>query len=227
MARVEIVCLANSWKHGARCIAGVRLDGGGWIRPVAQTEQGELRREHYELRDGTEPRVLDVLAIRVKTHTPELHQPENWLISDRKWRRVQPADGPDLGPLLEAHLHDGTPLFGTRGDRIPWNEIESSPPEYSLALIAPTRLQWDVRHKYGGGLQARGTFEWGDALYDLPVTDPILHARLVASGLGLCTVEEAGLDPARMTYMTISLGEPTSFDQCCYKLIAAAFQIHE
>lgn len=28
MPVVEMVCLANSYKHGGRCVAGLRTDGG-------------------------------------------------------------------------------------------------------------------------------------------------------------------------------------------------------
>jgi hypothetical protein len=30
---VKIICLANSWKHGERCIAGINPDTKKWIRP--------------------------------------------------------------------------------------------------------------------------------------------------------------------------------------------------
>ncbi|WP_375233212.1 dual OB domain-containing protein [Pseudomonas syringae] len=37
---LDMVCLANSWKHGGRCIAGKIYGGdrsGEWIRPVSPT----------------------------------------------------------------------------------------------------------------------------------------------------------------------------------------------
>src|SRR6266850_2762793 len=32
MPLVDLICLANSNKMGGRCIAGLRTDGGGWVR---------------------------------------------------------------------------------------------------------------------------------------------------------------------------------------------------
>jgi hypothetical protein len=34
MAQVDLICLANSRKLGGRCVAGLRLDGSGWVRRV-------------------------------------------------------------------------------------------------------------------------------------------------------------------------------------------------
>jgi hypothetical protein len=34
----EIVCLANSRKHNNKCVAGLNLKTGQWIRPITNTE---------------------------------------------------------------------------------------------------------------------------------------------------------------------------------------------
>ena len=61
MAVVDLICLANSYKNGCRCIAGLRVDRGGWVRPVSGRPEGELEPRHYLLDDGSEPGLLDVL----------------------------------------------------------------------------------------------------------------------------------------------------------------------
>ena len=43
MPSLDLICLANSSKLGSRCLAGLRVDGGGWVRPVSNQEYGELR----------------------------------------------------------------------------------------------------------------------------------------------------------------------------------------
>ncbi len=35
MPQFGIICLANSRKNGGHCVAGLRMDGGGWLRPSA------------------------------------------------------------------------------------------------------------------------------------------------------------------------------------------------
>jgi hypothetical protein len=49
MPTVEIICLANSRKHSGRCVAGLRTDGQGWIRPVGPSDNGTLFPWHYTL----------------------------------------------------------------------------------------------------------------------------------------------------------------------------------
>ena len=58
MARV--VCLANSYKHGERCIAGKLLETGAWVRPVSDVGHGEIPWK-ARLIVGREPELLDVL----------------------------------------------------------------------------------------------------------------------------------------------------------------------
>lgn len=59
----RIVCLANSVKLRGRCIAGLRMDGGGWIRPVSNDapSRGALFEPQYLAQDGAEVRPLDVI----------------------------------------------------------------------------------------------------------------------------------------------------------------------
>lgn len=51
MAKVQFICLANSWKMGGRCVAGVGAQG--WIRPVSGIPGGTLFTE-YRYANGAE-----------------------------------------------------------------------------------------------------------------------------------------------------------------------------
>lgn len=84
MPTLDIICLANSRKMGGRCVAGLRTDGQGWMRPVASTRFGELYGCHYKLSDGTEAQVLELIRIEVIKQCPQPYQPENWLIGPSK-----------------------------------------------------------------------------------------------------------------------------------------------
>ncbi len=84
--RLQIICMANSRKLGGRCVAGLRLDGGGWIRPVAPTPEGTLYRSTCTLNGRTEVRPLDVIEVDVARPRPDPHQPENWVLTNRRWK---------------------------------------------------------------------------------------------------------------------------------------------
>lgn len=66
MSSFKIICIANSRKLSGRCIAGLRIDGKGWIRPVSESPEGTLFQEHYILKDGSEAQVLDVLESAIR-----------------------------------------------------------------------------------------------------------------------------------------------------------------
>lgn len=83
---VDLLCLANSIKHRGRCVAGIDLNTGDWIRSAASTTHGELHPEHYLLKPGGAPRVLDVIRMPLERPLPLSHQPENWMISPEPWQ---------------------------------------------------------------------------------------------------------------------------------------------
>ena len=82
MAR--IVCLANSTKHNGRCIAGVDVETGKWIRPVYHNDPAAgINYEHRDI--GGEPRLLDIIEMNVDGVGPPLgFQPENRSLLKRK-----------------------------------------------------------------------------------------------------------------------------------------------
>ena len=83
--RKTIVCLANSYKHGRRCIAGIGIDDGQWIRPCGNAADGGLEPSEYVLDDGTEPRLLDVIQVELHFALPTDWHPEDWQIAPVRW----------------------------------------------------------------------------------------------------------------------------------------------
>jgi hypothetical protein len=72
MPSFEIVCLANSRKHGGRCVAGLRANGV-WVRPVSNYQDGTLYNQHYTLDSGAPIAVLDVVRMDVGQSRPVAH----------------------------------------------------------------------------------------------------------------------------------------------------------
>jgi len=117
MPEIDIICLASSRKHQGSCVAGLRTDGAGWARPVADTADGTLFTHHYQLGNGSEPMLLDRICIRVGKARPGPHHPEDWVIEKASWNLVErPARNADA--LIRAHLMLGPTLLGCLGDRI-------------------------------------------------------------------------------------------------------------
>ena len=220
MPILRIVCLANSRKLGGRCVAGIRLDGGGWVRPVSSFSDGTLYPFQYRLNDGSTPQLLDVMEIGVDIPRPASHQPENWLIDGTRWRLLRRPGTEEEISVIWDHVTEDPLLFGNRRDRVPENQEV----EYSLALVKVRDLRWRITTNIRGERQTRALFTLGDVQYDLVVTDCVIEQNLNGLGYGIHPIHSApGFTPNQEVLLTISLGEPLK--GYCYKLVAGIIPI--
>jgi putative nucleic acid modification protein with dual OB domain len=215
----DILCLAASYKLRGTCVAGLRTDGGGWIRPCARTRHGELYPIHYRVQGGA-PRVLDVIRISFDGPHPAAHQPENWLIADAPWQLIHRGLPDDLAPLLKASLAGGPTLLGDSSSKIEFAQLTKKPAKASLALIEPENLQWAIYSTSDNLRKPRALFRLGGTSYRLPITDPAYIGTFRTLSVGTHPLEALGINPAMRILLTISLSEP--FDNgYCYKLVSA------
>ena len=223
MPAVEIICLANSRKLSGRCIAGLRTDGQGWIRPVGRSPDGTLYWQHYRLDDGTEAQVLDILKVDLASPRPEPHQPENWLIGNIPWQlTARPAPQRCLS-VLRSYIVRGPDLFGNQHDRVAFSSFSQTSTQASLALVKPDTLEWHITKSFTGKRQTRAVFTLSGSPYDLSVTDPLWEQRLRNLSWGTHPMISVGLSADDKVLLTVSLGEPFQGD--CYKLVAAVIVV--
>lgn len=223
MSLFEILCLANSRKHGGKCIAGLRTDGKGWIRPVKQDEP--LSRRDCILEDGSEVEVLDVIKIDLIGPQPEIHQPENWLIGSKPWKLVsRPASAAHQG-ILWSHIESGPTLLGNKADRIHIKSFHEAPAQASLTLVTPAQVEWTITENIMGRRQTRAVFKLGGTNYDLVVTDPKWENYLKGFSEGNYSSKSIGLKPKQEFLLTISLGKP--LHGYCYKLVASVLLLED
>ena len=146
MKKFTMLCLANSRKHGGRCLAGLLTNGGGWIRPISANPGGALNEKDYRLPNGAEPRVLDVIEIGCTCPKPAPHQPENWLIDNSQWAPIDQPSPMILASVLQAAIWKDADLLRGLTDRIPYSALEQNPIKASLALVAPREVR--LRRNY-------------------------------------------------------------------------------
>jgi hypothetical protein len=217
MSQVDIVCLANSRKHGGRCVAGLRTDGSGWLRPVGTLPDGTLYPPNYTLTNATEIAVLDLVQVSVSAHRPALHQPENWVIDGTSWiLKFRPIRA-NLIQLLKNAIVPGPELLHGFSDRILCSDLQHLSGLSSLALVAPDSLELYHQQSFSGRPQARGRFSLGSGanrtLYDLVITDPVWEPVILQQNMRTIRQTDSKF------LVTVSLSEP--FGLNCYKLIAA------
>jgi hypothetical protein len=208
MATIEMVCLANSFKPGGRCIAGVcqTSDGWHWVRPVSRRPSGSLNTSERSFENGTEPVLLDVIAIPLAESCPSFVQPENSFLGEGQWRLVEHIQGASAVNLLQRITSSSTLLFGGAEHFAEADELRLRPAGASLALVRPESVDWYDTTKVSGGAQTRARFHLGENAYDLPMTDPEFQPT---SG-----------STSESPYLTVSLGDVYERTDRCYKIVA-------
>jgi hypothetical protein len=221
MPSFDLICLANARKMNARCVAGIRVDTGEWIRPVSRLRHGELNDAHRRLSNDGEPENFDVIRVGVSQRRPAPNQPENWLIDGRPWKLLSRPAPVEAASVLQRCLLQDPMLFGSKSDRAAAAAFEAKPAAESLVLVRPRNLRWYVSSPLASPKKARVRFQLEDASYDLVITDPPFETRLKNLGPGPHASGEIGVADERVLF-TISLGEP--LEGYCYKLVAAVLE---
>jgi len=215
MASTEILCLAYSMKHGGRCVAGLDLNTGGWVRPVSAAEDGTLSEAACTLDIGRPIRPLDVVRIPLREPRPAPHQPENWVIGAGDWRHVEDWSIDDASEYLGEALEPGATLLGDQSKSLGWDVIQEHGVDASLCLVRVTAPRFEVNDWN----RFRARFRRGGTYYDLSCTDLAPWATRA--------YRQGGIAPDGDWYLTVSLGEPWEETNHCYKIVAAGLQIPE
>jgi hypothetical protein len=220
---VEILCLANSIKHEQRCLAGVRLDTGGWIRPVSSWEGGALFEDQYTTKCGTIVEPLDSVRVYFEEYAPLYHQPENWILTDdESWELVSSDLDTRQQLALNTALQREGKIFSTERNSRSKVDLKDSLSTRSLTLIRPQDPQFYIKSSETGSDQPRVEFHFDGGRYDFPITDPVWRQRVQKDDIEtLPSVDE--LDNDQDVLFTISLGE--EYEGRCYKIVAAIFSL--
>lgn len=213
MAR--IVCLANSKRPDGRCIAGIDLQTGEWIRPVPRDSDAVPDQRCFV--DGRFLSVLDVVEIdvaRFKQVPP--YQCENRVIRNWNWailRRFPRAS-------LPQYCDQAVPILHSANDWVLPSVLDALPATEwkSLQLVRPSRLSFERDARDQHRWRARFRVAKGNE-YALKVTDPEATRRL-----------EAGDRIGANCLLTISLTKPWAppsgtLAERCYKLVAAVIEL--
>jgi hypothetical protein len=205
--RQTIVCLANSYKQGGRCVAGISLETDSWVRLRQPDGDGSFTVQQCTLADGGgELRLLDVFEVELHYAMPTDCHPEDWVVAPTRWRLIERPCSTRTLARLEEKVERRGPLLGAHRDRTFASELRSRPLAASLALICPADLWWWVREERGR-LKYRALFHRDNVTYDLAVTDPhwLTQLQLLPAGIHPHSL----LAPeAQNTWLTLSLSEP-------------------
>jgi len=212
MAKVRFVCLANSFKEGGRCVAGIILDnnnnsinGSQWIRPICNTVHNEI--PTFLVNNIN---LLDIVEMEVSSY-PNLnsYQSENALFVEESLRIVARYDG-SLDVLCDSNLL----IFGNRGKAIAEEDITRH--NHSLMFVKTTNFEiFQKIYDDNPNTQTRIKFTYCGNQYDLPITDPVFLKKHQLNPNFVNTFSQL--------YLTISIG--VIHNGWYYKLVAGIFPI--
>jgi hypothetical protein len=214
--RKTIVCLANSYKHGGRCIAGIDIHDGQWIRLHSNSPDGALCACEYMLDDGSEPRLLDVIEVELHYAIRSKSHPEDWQIAPEQWRLVERTATERQWTQLTGEKTKSKGILCDCRDRIGTWELKYKPLKSSLCLIRPSEIYWWIRED-NGKRKCRALFHYNYVTYDFALTDPtwIEQLKLLPDGI---YPQSNIVDSTDETWLTISISE--AYFGFHYKLVA-------
>lgn len=215
MTAVDMLCLAYSMKHGGRCVAGLNLESGEWIRPVSAAEDGTLSAASCRTDAGRPVQPLDVVRIPVGQARPAPHQPENWVVAQGEWTLRDTLSVAEASPHIHAVVESGETVLGGRGRSVSWESIQEHGVDASLTVVRVTGPRFEVNDWN----RFRARFRRGAASYDLSCTDLAPWAAEA--------YRQGGVASTTDWYLTVSLGEPWEETNHCYKIVAAGIEIRE
>lgn len=221
----RILCLANSYKHDHRCVAGIHLGTRRWVRLVGRQAAGCLTLKETCYVDGTEAAILDIFEAELSEACASNGHPEDVFTAGSQWRPVRRCDSPADIRLLKSFVSKGPSVLNGNGDRVYVRKFEKTSAEASLELIQPEDLWWWIREE-NGKRRNRALFRLGHVSrvrYDLAVTDPVWLNQLKFLTAGIYPHSFFFKDKLPGTLFTVSLSEP--YENFHYKLVAGVVNL--
>jgi hypothetical protein len=208
MAR--IVCLANSYKHDRRCIAGIEIGIGKWIRPIPQSGDA-IDTERFI--DGREPQLLDLLEIPIGGQAPDKGcQPENRYLTQGAWRKICQLSISDVERYTE-----NTPYLLHNQDRKVDPDIFTQIPRNQWKSLQLIRVN-DLIASLNQRRKAHCTFNYSGVSYRLKVTDPTIIDKINKSH-----------NISKQCLLTISMATPWAAQgnekPYCWKMVAGVIEL--
>jgi ATP-dependent DNA helicase RecQ len=218
-----IICLANSRKHGERCIAGIDVETGRWVRPVSGLDDGRVPRAR-QIINGKDVKLLDLIRVPLAETGPDFgFESENLSLLTGSWSlagAVTPQD-------LRQHCSKAEQILHNDDAHVSLTTLCSLPKEErrTLQLVETTRFSVEnTGPSGGGGHKWEGSIlTTGGARLTAKITDPVYVEKL-----------ESGHRPADRCLVTVSLGMPyrpehwpEDQEPACWKLIAGVIELEE
>ncbi|MBJ7899635.1 MAG: hypothetical protein GC158_06905 [Cyanobacteria bacterium RI_101] len=210
-----LICLANSYKHQGRCLAGIDPQSGRWVRPFSPSPDGTIplddpliKVDHIEL--------LDLVDIPLNSQNIRGYEEENQGYYPASWQVLGKAKITALlkyrdHQLLYPQFDCFIPFADLKAQKLRNDKIKT------LQLIEVKsfyayRTPWG---KYRGKIKDN---RYGLEKCELSITDPFFREKLAQNQ-----------PVSRHCLLCMSLGQPwqaePGMESRCYRLIAGVIEL--
>lgn len=171
--QTQFVCLANSYKEGGRCVAGILLENGHpvmendkpkWIRPVCKTAHGEI-----PLQFVSNVNLLDIIEIDAVNYVPDGFQSENALFDTNSIKILGKFPEKDIIDLCD---NSEILIFGNRGKAVA-PEIAQLLPNSLRMLETENFNVIEKKYENNSNPKLLLSFIYNNTSYEIPITDPL------------------------------------------------------
>lgn len=215
-----ILCLANSYKHGGRCIAGIEVtitnndisivrDTNGtpkWLRPVSHSIAGEVPNSHaFNITVLSIVKITDIEYAGMYSHSEDVYYNSLSVVG-----KIKSTHNILNNCLDNYHLT----IFGNRGKALTPESFQNGTYSVMLVFAKNPAIYIDTRF---GNPKARMKFVHNGNNYDLPITDPIFLNRIKNDNNCGGIISDA--------FLVLSLG--VEHEGWHSKLIAAVIEVKE
>jgi hypothetical protein len=188
---MRLLVLANSYKEGGRCLAGIELGintkpifiGGklNWIRPVCDTIHCQIPSQNV-----SHISILDIIEIEDVRDFKQGYQSENVLFNENNIKNVGKFNKINLYSICEQNRNN---IFGNGGKAIAEEVIGNL--HYSLMMISVNDFKaYEKVYDDSKYPKVRLEFVYNGNRYDFPVTDPVFLLDYKRSSTLLSNVDK-------------------------------------
>lgn len=195
---IRMLVLANSSKNRGRCLAGLNVETGKWVRPVPNTESRVIDNERTIIADRF-IRPGDLIDVEIGRALPLVYHPEDVELTGRI-KLVGKDVTRYLSDLISSELRVPNQLLESSKDRISIDQVKASPIKNSLAVCVAKDFSF---HKNSYGSE-RVNFSINETKWSLAQKDDNLQNK----------------DSLKEALVCISLAEPFELTKSHHKLAA-------
>ncbi|MHB1463251.1 MAG: dual OB domain-containing protein [Armatimonadota bacterium] len=175
----RLLLLANSFKEGGRCLAGVNIETGVWERPVSPSAKGAWATDAVQ-----HLKVFDLVEYSVSQTCATKHHPED-MLSLEPPRKIEHLNRKDIIGWCNHLREPDTGMLWGVGSSIPEEQIEKHPLKHSLYAFVTGEL---CVYNDATGTRWKCSFEAEGNLYYMSLTDCDAIQKLAAHKVSRCTI---------------------------------------